>query len=745
MIYLRLLPLIFTLLFISGILCAQNFDKLEIPISKEGKILSLPYTGGLKAPQFSNIDLNGDGILDLFVFDRNGDQILPFVKIGTKGSLDYRFAPEYIAQFPKLSSWVLLRDFNNDGIQDIFTTDPLVGNSVAVWKGKKDADGRITYKRIVFDYGNFPSVLQYKSGSFYTPLYSLNLDIPAILDIDEDGDMDIISFDSGGGQAVYYQNLSVNENLGVDTFKFIVKDGCWGKFVENQFNEQVTLSSTPFGCATPFSGGGNSGVRHSGSTLTILDLNNDKLYDLLLGDIGSGALKKLINGGTKDNAYMNALDNHFPSENIPANIEFFVAVYHVDVDGDDIRDLIITPNDINSAENNNHVWLYRNDGTNTSPILRLVKKDFLIDEMAYFYSGSHPVFVDVNADGLLDVVIGTAGERQKEGKIINKMALLINTGTNQNPAYNIVDDDYLNFSQYTKETGRYAPAFGDLDGDGDQDLLVGDATGSIYFVENIAGANRPFVFAEAVYGYSDIFVGQNAKPHLLDLDGDGLLDLIVGKKNNEVNFFKNNGTKTKAIFNANVDVFPNKRNLGNIFASSNFDTQNGAPFFIKSENNETLLLMGFQIEQIKTYRNISNNIYGTFDLLFDNTGKINQGRNVVPTLADIDSDGFYEMAVGNERGGLSFYNTIFKVGSTTSTSDILQQDVILFPNPTKQELYIHVDGHNAKIVLTDIQGKHIQHLQNDQVNYLQNVAAGMYFVKVNTGTQSIIKKVIVIE
>ena len=89
-----------------------------------------PWTGGMNSCQFSDIDLNLDGIMDLFVFDRYGNRILTFINGGTPDSVDYSYAPQYKENFPKLYDWVILEDYNADGKKDIFTDFSILFNFV---------------------------------------------------------------------------------------------------------------------------------------------------------------------------------------------------------------------------------------------------------------------------------------------------------------------------------------------------------------------------------------------------------------------------------------------------------------------------------------------------------------------------------------------------------------------------------------------------------------------------------------
>jgi len=735
-----------TILFFSfcAVLYGQNFNRKEIPVFKNNKPLQLPFAGGLKAGQFSNIDLNQDGIKDLFVFDRNGDQVLPFIKTGLPGSLDYVFAPEFISVFPKMRNWALIVDFNHDGVEDIFCSSGLYPASIEVWKGKRDSNDRLTYDLLTFDYG-IPEILQFPISNGYTQIYVSSIDLPAIVDADGDGDIDIISFEADGSFASFYKNMSMEENLGIDSLKFIRADICWGKFAENQFNEEIFLSNDAFACAPGFTSEGNSGIRHSGSSLTVFDNDGDGDMDVIIGDLASSKLKRLFNGGSNMLALMTRLETNFPPDDITLDLDVFLAAYYVDVDGDNIRDLIVTPNDVNSGQSEKHVWLYKNTGTDSAPVFKFTKDNFLIDEMLFFNGGSHPAFADLNADGLQDILIGTNGIILKDGNRKYRMVLLLNNGTSQAPSYIIEDEDFLNFSDFGEFTGRFAPAFGDMDGDGDEDLIVGDARGSLYLVVNNAGKNNPMTFDPPLYFYADITVGQNAKPQIIDLDNDGLNDLLIGEKNNQLNYFNNTGSVGMPIFSSEANINPNTDQAGNIFMGNDFYTQNGAPFFIKSEG-KLLMLFGTEDAGIFTYDQIEGNIYNSFNTLYTKTGNINQGRKVTLALQDIDNDGYYDMAVGNERGGIVFYNTIFTTDSSSSVDqyDYHQSHVNIFPNPASSSVFINTEVEKMHVTLENMAGNHIMMLKNNESNELPDLSDGIYIIKAMSKSGIQVKKLIII-
>jgi hypothetical protein len=96
--------------------------------------------------------------------------------------------------------------------------------------------------------------------------------------------------------------------------------------------------------------------------------------------------------------------------------------------------------------------------------------------------------------------------------------------------------------------------FGDVDGDNDDDMIVGDASGNIHLFSNIAssGSSKPNCFILSNSNYLGINVGSNATPQLVDVDRDGQIDLLIGERNGNINYYRNNGNFTFSFITATM-------------------------------------------------------------------------------------------------------------------------------------------------------------------------------------------------
>ena len=301
-----------------------QFPRFYTDIFQDSEKLEHALIGGLIAPQFSEVDLNNDGIQDLYIFDKAGNVSLTFVNQGAANQVDYVYAPFYEQFFPELNDWVLLRDYNGDGIQDIFSYSDMPGlDGVIVYTGKLVAN-TIQFERHDFTHIIPFNVIPFPSGGSHTQVYITAQDYPAIDDIDGDGDLDILTFALGGGHVYLYDNQSVEMGYGADSLIFELEDDCWGRFYESGISVEIDLSDDIDICSNGFHDDDNEAeIRHAGSTLLTFDNDEDGDKEVLLGDISFNNLNLLTNNGTVDQAFMTEQDVAFPSYNVPGDISIF--------------------------------------------------------------------------------------------------------------------------------------------------------------------------------------------------------------------------------------------------------------------------------------------------------------------------------------------------------------------------------------------------------------------------------------
>jgi Secretion system C-terminal sorting domain/FG-GAP-like repeat len=536
----------------------------------------------------------------------------------------------------------------------------------------------------------------------------------------------------------------------------VLQDKCWGKFYESGLTKKLDLSTSAAKCfGTSIIPEAPRDGLHAGSTVLTFDNDGDGDVEILLGDISFKNINMAINGGTKTAAWMNEQDNAFPNVTDPVNIEIFPTPFLFDANNDGKKDFFAAPNNINSSEDINAAWYYENTGTNTKPAFQLRQKTFLIDEMLDFGSYTAPTFADVDGDGLTDIVVGVGNTYKNNNDIEGHLVLLKNIGTKNNPKFKIIDDNWLNFKQFTNNSFFFAPTFGDIDSDGDQDLFVGESSGALFFVENKGGAGKPMLFDASQlsnnYEYQKIDAGQNSVPQVVDLNRDGLQDLVLGESNGILFYYKNIGTKNVPKFEPNKKSSINIDTLGYVDVKQAQASKGYASPVVMDFNGKFQMFVSSVQGKIAQYNNIDKNLNGTFNLVNPDWGKVREGFAQNIAMTDINNDGVLDLLVGNQRGGLSFYQT----NLTTQGKDVAVQEAFsplekirLMPNPASHQVRIVLENKQDKIYNVQIFNSLGQILYQDKMTEnsldlsIETWQKGVYFVNIATASGNIVERLV---
>ena len=745
--------LFFAFLLLGGSAFSQfNFDFNDsIRVRKGVDTLLYPWAGGFNYAQFSSFDFDFDGDTDLFCFDRSHDNIRVFRRMEENGQPTYKIVHNAALYFPSdLKNRVALVDYNSDGKHDIFTYG--VGG-VKVYRNTGSLQNGLSWQLA-------SEVLESDYDGEMDNLYVSSSDIPAYVDVDFDGDIDVLTFDIGGEHMEYHQNQSRELYGHSDSLVFVLKNRCWGKFTEDAITSEVVLNSALGPCGgtgnvpnpqlQPYNGPAKedtalySLTRHAGSTILALDYDHSGVMDLLVGDVNLGNLILLTNGGTEPNtnSAMTAIEENFPSNTTPVNISIFPASFYVDVDFDGVNDLLVCPNAKGISQNEKSISFYKNTGSNTIPNFSFRSKSYFQEDMIEVGTGSIPVFADQNGDGLEDLLVADFFRYKEQ---LSKESVLYhyrNTGTAGEPFFNFIEADYLSLS--TAALGlRIVPAFGDVDADGDQDLFLGLDDGTLIFRENTAGPGAAMAFAAPVADYTDnlgnvITVQNYCFPQLFDLNGDNLLDLILGKKTGELVYYQNIGTATAPSFELKNSL------LGGIDVATLTPDGYPAPHFFRY-NDTIRLLLGSADGKLRFYDGIEDHleIDSAFHLISDAYLGISTDYLSSCFVNDIDHDGNLDLFVGGDLGGL--YHLEHNINGTLAVSEKTPEEKLqfrLYPNPTTQQLNI-AWGSKAvkKVQLLSALGQMMieEECGKQQLSLdVSALPAGVYFVLFRSENQAIL-------
>jgi hypothetical protein len=256
----------------------------------------------------------------------------------------------------------------------------------------------------------------------------------------------------------------------------------------------------------------------------------------------------------------NAVLNFGPEEIIKADgndivVPGFSVPSLADWNNDHLQDLIVGEGGaLTTPATPAKIRVYLNRGTEAQPVFR----DFFyvqsngqdVTLTPQGCMGCFPRLVDWNGDGKKDLLVGVADGTVK---------IFLNIGSDNEPTFDggtnikVGSDSMLDLNVDRRPCVNFA----DWNDDGKLDLVIGSWNGTIHLFNNCncnGGVPPQFLTCTAVgalvqaNGRDLVVPSTRASPVIMDMDGDGKKDLLVGNTDGQILFYKNIGTDAAPAF-----------------------------------------------------------------------------------------------------------------------------------------------------------------------------------------------------
>ena len=566
----------------------RSVDAFQVR-DESGTLYDPPLLGGFNVPRPQFVDIDDDGDVDLFVQERTNELML-FENVGTRERPQFSWRTDHYQDLP-LGEWSRFVDFDRDGDLDLLAErqfsyaqyfrnvgTPRTAEFVPVGDSVRDAEGR--------------------------PLFADRQNIPNVNDIDCDGSWDLFLGRVDGTISRYETSPISSDEAPVF------------RFVEDRFQGIEIVAQL--------------GSLHGANSMAFADLDRDGDLDFFWGDFFEPGVLFLENTGSCGETVLLGDPVAFEVEDSIATSGYNVPVLE-DIDGDDDLDLFVG---VLGGAFNPSLTTTRN-----FHFYEQVGGTFVRQTERFIYtvdvgSESIPEFADLDGDGDLDLLL--ANKLDPDDTKTSRLYHFENTGSPEAPSFQERGHMPL-FTMY-----HYAPALGDLDADGDLDMLVGTWNKGVAYYANLGTREDPdFVLQDTTL--VKLTRGSNSTPALTDIDGDGDLDLFIGESSGELNFYRNVGTPQAPSFELVTDRF-DEIDAG----------RRSYPTFadVDGDGDEDLLL-GREQGGVLLYRRDGSATDPVF--VHDPSFTLPLPNYSTPILVDIDGDGDLDLFSGGLSGGLIFF------------------------------------------------------------------------------------------